>query len=225
MPGITLVSRSQLAPASVDNTKKRYLVVDDPVARIRSPSYLSQPENTCQLDKSKFALHRPPSYAVLPLALLHPIFAEFVANIQLYEPTGKDCALVLELRQVMLEPWEDTAIQFHKFRQILAKHYKIQLYAAEVGATKRTTKGHAQVGDYIYVVFEMNGWTDGGDPAVRASRYPLEAFRPVIRDKMDPYDMLPCIIVCCIGGCLCLPCYPLLTPPRHHDHVFWDGDH
>ena len=83
----------------------------------------------------------------------------------------------------MSEPSEDEEIQCHKFRQILAGHYKIQLYAAKVGATKRTTKGHAQVGDYIYVVFEMNGWTDGGEPEVRASLYPLGLFDQIYETK------------------------------------------
>ena len=83
----------------------------------------------------------------------------------------------------MSEPSEDEEIQCHKFRQILARHYKIQLYAAKVGATKRTTKGHAQVGDYIYVAFEMNGGNDKGDPEVRASLYPLGLFDQIYETK------------------------------------------
>jgi len=212
-------------PASVDNIMKRRLVVDDSVARITSPSDLSQPKYFRHLNQSRFALHRPPNHTVLPLALLHPIFAEFVANVELHQPTPEDNALVLELREVMSGLWEDEATQSEKFRHILAKHYDIQLYPAEVASTKRTTDGHAIVGKYMYVVFEMKGWNGKGDLEVQASLYPLEAFRPVLRNEKDPLDVLPCIIVYCVGGCLSLPCYPLLTPHRHPSRVFWDGHH
>jgi len=108
-------------------------------------------------DSPSIALHRPPNITVLPLALLHPIFAEFVADVEFHEPTPEDNALVLELCQVMSGPWENEATQCQKFRKVLAKHFNIQLYAAEVGSTKRTTNGHAVVGEYMYVVFEMKG--------------------------------------------------------------------
>jgi hypothetical protein len=212
-------------PASVDNINKRLLVVEDSLARITQPSDLSQPKKTRQLDQSKFALHRPPSHTALPLALLHPIFTEFVANVEHYKPNPTDYALVRKLREVMSEPWEDKLKQSRKFRHILEEHYKIQIYSARVAETKHITDGHAEVGGFMYVVFELKGRDDEGDPEVRASLYSLEADRAVIRNKKDPLDLLPCIIVYCIGGCLSLPCYPLLTPHRHLNRVFWDGHH
>ena len=57
----SLVNRLQFAPAFVDNIKRRHLIVDDSVARIPSPSDLSRPKYSRQLDESGFALHRPPS--------------------------------------------------------------------------------------------------------------------------------------------------------------------
>ena len=62
------------------------------------------------------------------------------------------------------------------------------------------------------MVLEMKGWNGKGDPEVKASLHSLEAFRPVIENKQDPLDLLPCTIVYCVGGYLSLPCYPLLTP-------------
>jgi hypothetical protein len=210
-------------PASVVNIKKRLLVVEDSAARDTPPSDLSQPKQFRDLDQEKFALNRPPNPTTLPLALLHPIFAEFVTNVEDHEPTPEDNALVRELRQVMSKPWDEELKQSGEFRQILEKHYDIQIYPAEVANTKRATDGHAAVGDYMYVVFEMKTWNGKGDPEVQASLYSLEAFRAPIRGKKDPLDLLPCIIVYCIGGCLSLACYPLLTPHRLLSRVCWDG--
>ena len=211
-------------PPPFDNIMRRRLVAEDSAARIPRPSDLSQPKYLHKLNPSRFALHRPPS-TELPLALLHPIFGEFVSNVEHHEPTQEDNALVLELRKVMSGPWKDEEEQREQFRLILYKHYNIQLYPAKVGSTGRMTDGHASVGDYMYVVFEMKGWNGKGDSEVQASLYSLEAFRPVIREKQDPLDLFPCIIVYCVGRCLSLPCYPLLTPHRHPNRVFWDGPH
>ena len=188
--------------------------MDDSAARILRPSDLSQPKYYLQLKESRFALHRPPNHTTLPLALLHPIFAEFVADVEHHKPTPEDNALVQELSGVMSEPWEDKMAQSEKFRQILAKHYHIQLYSARVASTDRISDGHAVLGKYIYVVLGMKGWNGKGDLEVQASLYSLEAFRPILLGGKDPLDLLPCIIVYCIGGCLSLPCYPLPTPHR-----------
>jgi hypothetical protein len=90
-------------PAPVDNITKRLLVVEDSLARITQPSDLSQFH---ELDQSKFDLHRPPKHTTLPLALLHPIFTEFVANVEHHKPIPTDNALVRNLREAMSETWK-----------------------------------------------------------------------------------------------------------------------
>ena len=202
---------NDIPPDAVDNIKKRRLVVEDSTARDPCPSELAQPQHFRKLDQSKFALHRPPKPTELPLPLLHPIFAEFVANIrdQNHEPTPEDHALVIELRKVMSEPWENEMEQSHRFRMILEKHYNIRLTPGTVAGMRRASDGHAAIGGYMYVVFEMKGWNGNGDPEVQASLYTPKALRPAIRNEKDPLDLLPCIIVYCVGGCLSLHCYPL----------------
>jgi len=227
----SLFNHLQLAPAPVDNIQKRFLVVDDSVARINPPSDLSQPKNFGKLNPSKFAFNRPRDHAIIPLELLHPIFAEFKANVKHHEPTPKDNALALEMCNVMSEPGENEATQSEKFRRILSKHYNIELYPAAVSSTKRISDGHAIVGDYMYVVFEMKVWNGNGDPEIQASLYPLEAFRPVIKKK-DPLDILPCIIVYCVGTIVgfsgtaftdrfqlesLTSCFPLHTNPHNNN--------
>jgi len=212
-------------PAPADNRMKRHDVVEDSVARVLPPSYLSKTQNYRKLAASRFALHRPPNSTTLPLALLHPIFAKFVKNVELHQPTPADNALVLELCEVMSKPWEDEVAQSGMFREILAKHYGIQIYSAAVASTTRNSDGHAVLGKYMYVVLEMKGWNGQGDSEVQASLYSLEASRPILRGGKDPLDLLPCIVVYCIGVCLSLPCYPLLTPHRQPNRVFWNGHH
>jgi hypothetical protein len=209
-------------PATLGNMNKRLLVVEDSVARTQ-PSYLSYPKNFHELDGTKFDFHRPPNPTTLPLALLHSIFTEFVENVEHHEPTPTDNALVRDLCEAMSGTWEDELMQSRKFREILEDHYGIQIYPANVAQTTRTTDGHAQVGGFIYVVFEMRTWNGKGDPEVQASLYSLEADRAAFQSKRDPLDLLPCIIVYCIGGSLSLPCYPLLTPHRYLNRVFWEG--
>jgi hypothetical protein len=216
----------QRSPSSSDNNLvKRLRVVDDSAARIPRPSDLSQPKYYLKLNPSRFALHRPPDHNSIPLTLLHPIFAEFVTDVETHEPTPQDNALVGELRAAMSQPCEDEVVQSYEFRRILAEHYKIQLYSAEIGSTGRITKGHACVGRFIYVVFDMKGWIGKRDPEVQASANHLEALRPSLQEGQDPLDVLPCIIVYCVGGCPSLTCYRLLTPHRHANWVFWDGSH
>ena len=111
--------------------------------------------------------------------------------------------------------------EVQQFRMILARHYGISLYSATIAGT-----GHAAVENFIYVVFEMKAWNGSGDPEVQASLYNLKAMRAAIVNKQkDSLDLLPCIVVYCVGGCLSLPCYPLFTPHRHSNRVFWDGPH
>ena len=216
---------ADIPSAAVNNIEKRLLVVQDSAARASSPSSLSQPKRFCKLDESKFAFHRPPKPNILPLALLHPIFAEFVANVEHHEPTPEDNALVVELCEVLSKPGATEVQQSELFRTALGKHYHIQLYSASVGSTTRTSDGHAAFGDYLYAVFEMKGWNGKGDPEIQASLYALEAMRPVIKNRKDAFDLLPCIIVYCVGGWLSLQGNPLLTPHRLPNWVFWDGHH
>ena len=172
-----------IPPAAVDNIKKRRLVVEDSTARVHCPSELAQPQCFRKLDQSKFALHRPLKPTELPLALLHPIFVEFVANVKHHKPNPKDHALVLELRKIMSEPWENEMEQSDQFRMILENHYGIHLSSGTVAATRHMSYGHGAVGGHMYVVFEMKCWNGNGDPEVQASLYTLEALRPPIRKE------------------------------------------
>ena len=145
----SLVTRLQFAPAPIAKIEEqRHLVVDDTVACINSPSDLSKMPN--QLDQERFAFNRPPDPKVLPLALLNPVFAHFVANVEHYQPTLKDKALVLELRQVMSESWRDEATQAEKFQKTLEKHvtYGVIVGSAKSGHAMRRVRGSSGTGSF-----------------------------------------------------------------------------
>ena len=171
----SLVTCLQFAPAPVAKIEEqRFLVVDDTVTCINSPSDLAKMAR--QLDDKKFAFNHPPDPKILPLTLLDPIFAQFVANIKHYQPTLKDEVLVHELHQVMSESWQDEATQAKKFWKTLEEHYCIKLYAGDVSGTRRRTDSHVGVGNYLYVVYEVKGWNGKGDPEVQAGLYPIKVF-------------------------------------------------
>ena len=141
---------------------------------------------------------------MIPLALLHPIFAEFMANVKLHNPTQEDNALVRELCSKMSQQWSSESGRCHEFRKILAKHYQIDLHAAGGSATAHATGGYAMVGQFMAVVCEWNG---KGGPGVQGFLYWVESIREIVRDG-DPLDLLPCIIISFAGACL----LPTLCP-------------
>ena len=95
----------------------------------------------------------------------------------------------------MPQVWENEASQCLKFREIIAKHYGIQLYAARVGPTDHITNGHISVGPYILAICGAKNWNGHRDPEVEASAYVLEAIRRKLVAKRDPLDVLPCVVI------------------------------
>ena len=180
--------------------------MDDP-ATLRDPPTLAQDVGT--LDRSRYAFPYPPTLDIVPLALLHPIFAEFVSNFELHNPTREDNELVSELRGAMSLEWSSEAMRCHEFRNIVAKHYEIQLHPAGIGGTARITDGRAMVGRAVVVVCEGKEWSGKRYPGVQGCLYWLESIRKTVRDG-DPLDLLPCIIISLIGACLLPTLYPCL---------------
>jgi len=186
---------------------KRRLVVDDQLVVRTPPSALCQKADA--LKPPMFAFNNPPTPNPIPLELLHPIFAEFIVNAKEHEPTPADNALVRELCMEMTLDSDSEAEKCSKFRRILSDHYKLTLYAAEIGPTQYRTDGHLQVGPYMAVVCEGKLWNGKGNPQVQGALYWLKSIRENMKEK-DPLDLLPCIIIHFIGACLLQTLYPCL---------------
>lgn len=178
-----------------------------PLAVDVAPSIVAK--SISNLPSSVFAINHPPASDVVPLALLHPIFSEFVANVKQHRPTQNDYDLARDLRAAMPQAWDTEAAQCETFRSILTKHYGIQLYAAEIGGTSRRADGHLMVGSFMSTVFEGKTWRDSGCPEVQSCLYWLTSIGKPVQNS-DPHDLLPCIIVFLIGVCLFPTLYPCL---------------
>ena len=186
---------------------RRRLAVTERATVETPPSTLARQFNTLPL--SRFALHYPPTPDVIPLALLHPIFAEFVEDVQLHNPTRADNELARGLSDAMSKNYPLEADRCHKFRDLLIDHYRIHLYAAGVGGTTRTTDGDAMVGQFMVIVCEGKEGNRGGCPDVQGCLYWVEAIRKMV-EVNDPLNVLPCIVISLFGACLLLTLYPCL---------------
>jgi hypothetical protein len=195
-------ARKRSPPARDDIIAKRRRILDGPLPALFRHSALSQ--NSRTLPPSSLAFNRFPAPEILPLALLHPIFAEFVANVKVHKPTPEDHAFFRELREIMSQESYLEANQFETFRMFLHKHYQIQL---DVAGTTRKTDGHIMVGTSMIVVCET--WNGSGRPGVQGGLCWLDAIRKTMQ-RGDPQDLLPCIIIHFTGACLLPTLYPYL---------------
>jgi hypothetical protein len=140
----------------------------------------------------------------IPLALLHEIFEQFAENMQTYQPSATDEALVRDLRHVMPAEYETDEALCQEFRRALGTHYtEIQFEAAEIGSTKFKSDGHTGVGDFIFSMIEgTRGWQSRfssfenmalTDAPVRPAKLKISLH------KDDLYEFFPCIIIYFVG--------------------------
>src|SRR5262245_47287664 len=77
----------------------------------KAPSSLGKPKEFAKLQENPArALHcnRPPdATSTVPATLLHPVFGQFLDNVNTHEPTTEDNALVLELSSTMSKFYPD----------------------------------------------------------------------------------------------------------------------
>jgi hypothetical protein len=182
----------------MDIATKRFCVAMEPLL---CPSTTAVPAVYRALNPSKFDFHRPPKPEAIPLALLHPIFSRFAENAESHQPTAEDIALIQNLRSTLSQTEEKEAKTAEAIRSAFNRYYKIRLYAATVGATARQTDGHIMNDSYMPVVLEVKRFSGQGDPAVQGALYILEAIRPILEQRLDPFDLLPCIVIHVTGRC------------------------
>ena len=140
----------------------------------------------------------PPRFDVIPLALLHPAFAEFdKAEIM---PDDLDVQLVRGLQTGMTRNWNTELNQCEEFRRILANYYtEIVLSPAQVGGIARFSDGHVDQNGLLLTV--LQGKLDNGGAQVQGSMYSLTA----LREKLEAFNLLnrpfpfPCIIIILTG--------------------------
>lgn len=74
-------------------------------------------------DSLAFYFNRSPSAALsIPITLYSPIFDQFEADCEGYEPTDKDHAFALELSRAMSRFYDDEGKRLDNCREVLRSH-------------------------------------------------------------------------------------------------------
>lgn len=164
-----------------------------------SPSALARhgPQGHNRLDEKNYGFNRPLLEMKIPLALLCEAFGKFADDMQTYEPSADDKALVDELRTVMSKKYDLETELCEEFRRVLVKHYpKIQLEAGAIGSTSYQSHGHLRVKDFAVTVAEGNLLGNAtGDAEIQARDYYREFMRALLPRYNDLPGIFPCILI------------------------------
>jgi len=131
----------------------------------------------------------------MPLAILHPIFGQFVQESQIYEPTATDNALVRDLRTLMSKPYDLEMEYSYVFRRILSQYYP----DVQFEATLITSDGDSDVDKFIIAVCEGKLWRGTGDPEVQAANCLIASARGSLERVGGYPDKFPCMILYIFG--------------------------
>jgi hypothetical protein len=151
-------------------------------------------------DGPVFAFYRPPYAAPsIPIALLHPVFAQFVDDCQNHTPTADDNKLVLTLSTDMSEFFADEKSRAARFREILMEH-GIMLAASEIEGSLCKTDGDIRWKGLCYLILEAKNELGGGgaEPLFEAILYYLKCMRKW--SEKDARSRLPCLIMYLSGS-------------------------
>ncbi|KAF7973810.1 hypothetical protein HWV62_14184 [Athelia sp. TMB] len=139
--------------------------------------------------------NRPASASSIPVTLMHPIFAQFVADSRTYEPTPADNALVLELCMEMSATFHTQEDRRRIFTSVLQSHYEIDLIAGKLTGDGFSSDGHRVTNGFLDVctVAAGAGSCGGVDPFLRGCVCYHEASRAQIVEHS--FSALPCLLL------------------------------
>ena len=142
----------------------------------RPPSQLAQPSNFKALQESKpgcYGCCRPPSREpLLPLTLIHPVFGEFVNDIETITPMRSDYAMAFELRQATSIFASDESERRFAVCTIF-RTYGIDIHPGPVGSSEHKTDGHVASVDKPWFILEIKNeiGSKGAEPSLQALVY------------------------------------------------------
>lgn len=168
----------------------------------KSPSSLGQPKEFArqQKDPAKtIYCDRPPDATdTIPVTLLHPVFGQFLDDIDTYEPTSEDNSLALDLSKKMSNIYPDEDRRGTAIRDALYK-MGITLVGTTIEASKYRTDGDLQHNRHRYVIAELKNEVGslGAEPNAQALVYYLESTRNLaVQCAKSP---LPCFLLYIFG--------------------------
>ena len=141
----------------------------------RPPSQQAQPSNFKALQASKpgcYACCRPPSREpLLPLTLIHPVFGEFVDDIETITPMRSDYAMAFELRQATTIFTSESERRFAVYT--IFRTYGIDIHPGPVGSSENKTDGHVSSATKLGFILEIKTeiGSKGAEPSLQALAY------------------------------------------------------
>jgi hypothetical protein len=174
----------------------------------KAPSELAQPSEikTFQTSTSRkgFCCNRPPSAAgIVPITLLHPVFNEFRADCESYDPTKEENKLALELSIAMSGFFENEKARQKKFIEILGSH-DFHITAAEITGTKYRTDGDMRCNGFPYFIAELKDevGAKGAEPVFQSATYYTSHLRQ--QKRLNQHSPFPCLVLYLIGEVVCI---------------------
>jgi len=133
-----------ISPTSNQCTQAKF-VADTPNKPPSSQGQLSAFAKLQQKDKCKYNWNCPPSAALMiPVTLLHPIFAQFVDDCENHIPSREENELVLVLSRTMCEFFPSEKKWTVALEDVLAEH-SIEMAAMVISSTEYMNDGNMQL--------------------------------------------------------------------------------
>jgi hypothetical protein len=171
-------------------------------ARRKAPSTAGQPKEFAKQQKNSktaIAFDRPRGTAdTIPVTLLHPIFGQFLDDVDTHEPTKEDNDFALELSMTMADFHAEEDVRGVALRKVL-KDWGITLVQTTIEGTLYRTDGDLQYNQHRYVIAELKNEVGSGtaEPICQAASYYLESTRKSALEC--PKSSLPCLLLYIFG--------------------------
>jgi len=162
---------------------------------------------------------------MIPIALLHPVFGQFINNCQNHTPTMDNNKLVLSLSRAMSKFYINEYARAAKFQEILMEH-SIMLVASEIEGSQCKTDGDLRWKGLCYIILEAKNELGGGgaEPLFEAMLYYLKSMRK--QSEEDAHARLPSLIIYLSGAPLNLSYHAKTKMCQRSPHrVCWRSLH
>lgn len=189
----------------------------------KAPSATGQPKQFATMQaNAKKAIHcnRPPGATdTIPVVLLHPVFGQFLDDIESREPTTAEVNhMALDLSNAMAMFYGDENDRATKIRKCL-HDAGITLVQTVIEGEGYKTDGDMQCNRHRYVIAELKNevGSTGAEPNAQVAAYYLESTR-----KLAPQcakSPLPCFLLFIFGKVANSPAFAHYPCPSFQVHI------
>ena len=190
--------RSPSAELSLHTKRVKYLKA----LPSESPSIAASSSGVKQMQQSKTKVYcnRPQGDASsTPVELLHPIFGEFLKDAATVQPSKEAVAFAKDFCVTLCKFHENEHALNAAVRELVMKHFGINLQASEVGGTMAGTDGSLSLGALIFNIWEgkLGNGSTLSDPAIQALQYHKVSLGKLAPEHAN--SRLPCLHVYYFG--------------------------